>query len=232
MESVFGHLAIKKIWDWLCPRFCLRCGREGNLWCSSCEECFVLSMVRPSCPFCGQGDLPRVCPDCRGQVYLDGVVALASYADPTVRAAITTWKYHGDEQAGELLARFVAKAGSQLAFLGEGWMVCAVPLHISRERARGFNQADKIAAAAAGVGGWRHEKLLRRCRRTAAQATQASGGRAVGSLDGIFKCIGHVPEKVLLCDDVFTSGATMDAAARELKEHGAKEVWGLVMAKG
>ena len=59
-------------------------------------------------------------------------------------------------------------------------------------------------------------------------------GRRVGELDAVFDLVPgiEVPENVLLCDDVFTSGATMDACARVLKEAGAKQVWGYVLAKG
>jgi predicted amidophosphoribosyltransferase len=53
-------------------------------------------------------------------------------------------------------------------------------------------------------------------------------------MDGAFAVLPgvDVPAYVLLCDDVFTSGATMDAAARALKEAGAKTVWGFVIARG
>jgi predicted amidophosphoribosyltransferase len=53
-------------------------------------------------------------------------------------------------------------------------------------------------------------------------------------MDGAFEILSdiRVPEHVLLCDDVFTSGTTMDAVARVLKENGAKTVWGWTLAKG
>ena len=56
----------------------------------------------------------------------------------------------------------------------------------------------------------------------------------MGEMDNVFAVLPgiDVPEHVLLCDDVFTSGTTMDAVARLLKEHGAKTVWGFTLAKG
>jgi predicted amidophosphoribosyltransferase len=56
--------------------------------------------------------------------------------------------------------------------------------------------------------------------------------RKLGDLDGAFRARAASPARVLLCDDVFTSGATLDAAAKCLKQAGAAEVWGFTIAKG
>ncbi len=112
------------------------------------------------------------------------------------------------------------------------WYVTGVPLHVKRARVRGFDQAKMVATWVAETYGLPHETYLRRRVHTLAQAGQE--GRCVGELDGVFDLVpgAHVPQAVLLCDDVFTSGATMDACARVFKEAGTEQVWGMVLARG
>ncbi|NQV89526.1 MAG: ComF family protein [Parcubacteria group bacterium] len=112
------------------------------------------------------------------------------------------------------------------------WHVTNVPLHGRRKRARGFDQAEQVGKWTAALYGLPHANFLTRVIHTLPQAGQT--GRQVGELDLVFAAVpgAQIPEYVLLCDDVFTSGATMDACAKVLKDAGAKQVWGYVLAKG
>lgn len=161
--------------------------------------------------------------------YLDGLIALGTYADPLVQGVLKRWKYHGDPAASEIVSRFLTASSAKISRFATD-AVTFVPLHPSRRNARGFDQAEKIAESIARVLGVPATPLLRRKVRNAQQAKLKS--RVVGDLDKLFVAAKTVPESVLLCDDVFTSGATMDAAAKALKEAGAREVWGFVLAKG
>ncbi len=159
-------------------------------------------------------------------------MALTWYADPAVRRVLTTWKYVGDQAAEEVVRRWIRQKADVLG----GWcwdaVIVPVPLHKKKYRARGFDQAQVIAQIVAKETGKSYANVLRRVRSTLPQAKRGQGERLVGDLDGVFEGIGAVPDRVVLCDDVFTSGATMDAAAKSLKEYGVKEVKGLVIAKG
>jgi predicted amidophosphoribosyltransferase len=112
------------------------------------------------------------------------------------------------------------------------WVVMPVPLHEVRKRQRGFDQAEVIAQEVGKLYCVPVVPLLERVRKTAPQARREA--RQVGEMDEVFAVVSgiEVPKFVLLCDDVFTSGATMDAAARVLKEAGAQMVWGFVLGKG
>lgn len=214
------------------PRFCAGCGKEGMLWCVDCRETHLLQIVGAMCPFCETKGSWRTCQSCCRETFLDGLMALCWYADPAVRRVLTTWKYVGDRAAEEVVRRWIRQKADHL----DGWcqdaVIVPVPLHKRKRCMRGFDQAQVMAQMVAEEIGGEYKNVLRRVRSTLPQAKRGQGERLVGDLDDIFEVVGEVSERVILCDDVFTSGATMDAAAKCLKEHGVKEVRGLVIAKG
>ena len=112
--------------------------------------------------------------------------------------------------------------------------VSFVPLHLSRKRFRGFDQSFSIAQWMGELKQLPVQVLTQRTHRTAPRARTKQEQRHVGEMDHVFSVLNDVdlPQAVLLCDDVFTSGSTMDAMARLLKENGVKTVWGFVLAKG
>lgn len=228
MESLIGNLVIESIW----PRFCIRCGREGVVFCSTCAESYRPKISFAACPFCGRGGSDYVCHDCCQDTFLDGVVSLAVYGDPVIRKAIGLWKYHGDRQAQETIELWIRQLSAGWRIMEEIEVISFVPLHESKKRSRGFDQAQELANMVARVINRPVQKLLIRRKNNRAQAQLFNKHRMVGDLDGIFQAIENLPTFVLLCDDVFTSGSTMDAAAKELKEKGVKAVYGLTLAKG
>jgi predicted amidophosphoribosyltransferase len=141
------------------------------------------------------------------------------------------WKYVGDEAYHDVVERWIHRSDLTLPLELHAPFI-PVPLHVTRRRERGFDQAERFAEQVSTMTGRPVASLLTRVQRTSAQAQRGHAERLVGDLDGIFRVTGEVPEAVILCDDVFTSGATMDAAAKCLKEAGAETVWGLVIARG
>lgn len=230
MESRLCRLA-RSIVDAFAPRFCIRCGREGSLWCTPCLEAYQPTPPRAGCPFCqAQAFSERVCASCQATVYLDGITALGSYADVLMRETINVWKYHGDETVFAPVAMWIRQQGCRYVAWPHEAVISWVPLHAGKTRARGFDQAQFIAQTIARHTGREIRDLLVRKKATSAQASKKD--RCVGELDGTFRVVSVLPPKaVVLCDDVFTSGATMDAAARALKEVGVQWVWGCVLAK-
>jgi ComF family protein len=191
-----------------------------------------MEMPKAVCPFCQEEGSHRACHACRQETFLDGLLALFLYGDPVVRKVLTTWKYVGDKEAKQIVERWVRQRADVIAPWCRDSVMVPVPLHVSKRHSRGFDQAQEMVRMVNEEVGGRSQDLLFRCRRTLPQARRRQEERLVGDLDGIFRVAGDVPERVVLCDDVFTSGATMDAAAKCLKEHGAKEVTGLVIARG
>jgi predicted amidophosphoribosyltransferase len=105
-----------------------------------------------------------------------------------------------------------------------------VPLASARRRSRGYDQSEALARSVGGLVGWPVRPLLRRVVETAPQA-QRRGGQRRDALRGAFRARPNVPERVILVDDVLTSGATAAECGRVLRAAGAKEVGVLTAAR-
>ncbi len=112
-------------------------------------------------------------------------------------------------------------------------VVVPVPLHRSSERERGYNQSElmaRVVAADADLPFGR--RLLRRVRKTAPQIAMAAYEDRRRNIEGAFECRDDLDgQRVLLIDDVVTTGSTMSACAEALKAAGARSVWGLALAR-
>lgn len=231
MEGRFRKMVI----DALFPRFCLSCKDEGQIFCLRCTSNWIAKPEPVACPFCGERGSNRTCSACREGNYLDGLVSYLPYGNPIVREMIGCWKYDGDRSVELTLQQWIERSKDRLRPPLENFIVTHVPIHSSRKRMRGFDQAEVLSTWLGALFAMPVMPLLVRSRKTKPQAKIHHDKRRVGTLDGIFKINSkytELPTRVLLCDDVFTSGATMDAAAKCLKEVGVEEVWGLVIAKG
>lgn len=215
--------------DLLFPRYCISCSKEGQLFCDPCLYAMDFQKGENECPFCGLSSKDSAtCTDCKKEVYLDGLIHLAPYANRMMRSLIEHYKYHGDEQALEYIRLLLQKSAP-----GIPWgVIVPVPLAKARERQRGYDQAKEIAKVLAEVSGHEYLDCLTRIIWTKPRAQLSREKRLVGDLDNIFATKGLLPLGIILVDDVFTSGATMDAAAKVLKEQGVQSVWGFTLAKG
>ena len=132
----------------------------------------------------------------------------------------------------EEFVRFFAKQikESQQAFLVQVQPECIVPvpLHPSRLRTRGFNQAELLASALEGETGIPMRKLLIKCKKTKDQKSLSKNQRIKNVKDAYEvdeKALGgHIPDSVLLLDDVITTGSTLSACAETLKAKGVAKV--------
>jgi predicted amidophosphoribosyltransferase len=197
-------------------------------------QTWTLFPARQTCAFCARAGTARTCADCRAWTYLDGLSYLSPYANVSVRKLIGAWKYYTDRTAEPILEILLRRAAATMSPPALAFFATHVPLHESRARERGFDQAQTVAMFASDIFGIPREDYLHRARKTNQQASASKDNRQVGKMDGAFETNSDavIPDHILLCDDVFTSGSTMDAAARALKEAGAKTVWGYVIARG
>jgi len=218
--------------DLLFPRWCVGCGREGDFICPSCLKSLP-RVTPPLCPRCG---LPQssdtLCASCLGwQAEIDGIRAPFRF-DGVIRQAVHELKYRNLRALAGQLAQLISDYLLDNPVPGE--VLVPVPLHPRRLRERGYNQSLLLAKELAKLAGLPvADDCLVRERHTSPQARTATVGERRGNVAGAFACRDRRLEgkPVILIDDVSTSGATLDACARALKQAGAASVWGLVLAR-
>ncbi len=237
------HPFWRGILDLLYPPRCEACGllRREPI----CEECrAAIELVRPPvCEVCGEPFDPRArgaptCARCRrGGQRPFSVARSAAYYEGPLAKAIRRFKYEGQLVVGKPLGAIMVEglAGEAAEGLKPETVdvVCAVPRHASRLGGRGFNQSEVLAEAVAGAIGKPLKALLERTRPTLPQVDLPAASRA-GNVRGAFAArLTEVIEgqRVLLIDDLFTTGATMRECARVLRRSGAGEVRVFALAR-
>lgn len=228
---------LRAVSDLLAPRECVLCGRAGAWLCAACGS--RIPLLIPACPVCRKETAGgRAHASCAAHLSLDGCLAAASLSLAPIERLIYGCKYHGLRSAAAALAHLIARAaGASPAFTA--WMrtnhpvLSPLPLHPQRERARGYNQASLIARALARELMLPCRTLLTRIKPTADQVKLTREARR-NNLDGAFSLargIVEIPPAVILVDDVVTTGATFDAAARILRNARTDmSIWGVAAA--
>jgi ComF family protein len=149
------------------------------------------------------------------------------WLDDLARSAVHQLKYAGWPRVTDSLARLMVP----LIVAQPGAVLVPVPLSRSRARRRGYNQAERLASALArGSGLGFRPDLLRRVRDTRTQTALAPEARQA-NVAGAFVEAGQSEARVVLVDDVFTTGATLAAAATALLEAGAESVGAVTFAR-
>jgi ComF family protein len=151
--------------------------------------------------------------------------------DGAIREAIHGLKYRNLRAAaprlGGLLAVWMEKAPV------DGDLLVPVPLHRRQLRNRGYNQSAILAAEVSkGAGLALARNALTRIRDSVPQVSLSSRLERARNVEGGFRCAGDVKgARVVLVDDVVTTGSTMSACAETLKSAGARSVWGIALAR-
>jgi len=210
-------------------RDCLLCLDNAGMrpLCSSCED--LVPRAGSLCPGCARSlAVPGPggpCP-CRRRP-LDALVAAFEYRFPLDRL-VQRFKFAGDLAVGDFLGTALAQA---VAGGARPDLVLPSPASDRRLRERGFNPAAVLAKRVARELDvpW-HPALLRKVRHTPPQTGLPRKSRE-RNLRGAFRCAGVEGLRVVLVDDVTTTGATLEALARELRRAGAREVGGWVVAR-
>lgn len=166
-----------------------------------------------------------------GIQWLDRVTAASAFDRPILRRAIHTFKYRRIPGVAVALGEVLADTSRCITLESGLPVLCPVPLHWTRKFARGFNQSELLARHVARHRIWECRSLLRRTRATGAQA-QRNREQRLQAMTKAFAIRMPIPHRVLLIDDVFTTGTTLDACAGALKAGGAQIVEALVLGRG
>jgi ComF family protein len=228
--------------DFWFPWSCAVCrtgfeGRSGPL-CAKCYGALRKLEDEPSCPVCA-ASLPMPgspCPYCKGKGWpnFERVVRLTSYHDP-VGAMIRHMKYHRGWGLGEELAKRLLLQERVNAVLRQTQVLVPVPLHWRRQLERGYNQAEVIARCLGTAGPRRIPvaRPVRRVRNTETQTHLHSHAKRARNLRDAFALVDGrriAGRHVTLVDDVWTTGATMQAMARVLKTARPASISAIVVA--
>ena len=233
-----GRLARAAL-DAVLPPRCLACGEivaEPGALCGDCWSDLTF-LGEPACLQCGYpfeldfGE-PVRCGAClaRPPAY-DRARAAFAYEDP-VRAMLISLKHADRTDLVPGLARWLARAAEPL--LAEADCVAPVPLHAKRLRRRRFNQAAMLAKHLSDAAGIAFEPMLLNRRRDTASQGHLSPTARRRNVEHAFRAPGPARiegRRILLVDDVLTTGATLEACARTLKRAGARGVDAVTVAR-
>jgi ComF family protein len=184
----------------------------------------------PYCEHCGRPLRLNTCPYCQSHpLQIDGMRAVAVF-EGNLRRVIHAFKYEHRPELAPVLASLMTDYLTASPMPVDA--VIPVPLHPSRERERGYNQSALLAHALAQqtqVPVLAHALTRTRITRSQVELNAQARHANVRNAFAADACMNGA--RVLLIDDVCTTGATMDACGIALKERGAKSVWGLAVAR-
>ena len=232
--------AAKLALDIALPTLCVSCREpvEGD---GVCAECWgKLSFIEP--PYCPRLGIPFVYDPGPDMLSMEAIANPPAYTraraavryDEIARTLVHALKYHDRTDLAPAMGRWMARAGREL--LDGADMLIPVPLHWRRAWGRRFNQSGALARAIEGQSGVKlRGDLLQRVRATEQQVGLTRAQRA-SNVQGAFQLSAEAKSivqgrRMVLIDDVLTSGATLDACARALLRAKASQVDVLVFAR-
>ncbi len=228
----------KLILDILFPKRCVGCGKLGYYFCQKCigKISFTTHQI---CPVCGKRAIGGAThPICKTAYTIDGLTSFFHY-DGVIRQAVKLLKY---KFVSDLAKEFIglipfSSFNNETMKQFNNVVLIPIPLHPSRLRFRGFNQAEVLAKLLAAILNIPvRTTILKRIKKTTPQVEMKDKKKRLANMQNVFSvnqsAIDNHQSTIFLFDDVFTTGATLRAAANILKRAGAKKVWGVVMAHG
>jgi len=233
--------ALRFTLDVALPPLCPSCREPLGDGVGLCATCWSkLSLIEP--PYCARLGIPFVYDPGPGMLSMEAIAAPPAYEraratvryDDVARALVHGFKYGDRLDLAPMMGRWMARAGRELLTGADA--LIPVPLHWRRLWARRFNQSAALAGAISGVADVPVlHGVLKRVRATPQQVGLSKPQRA-DNVQGAFKVVGErkaaiTGRRVILVDDVLTSGATADTCARALLRAGAAQVDVLVFAR-
>ena len=206
---------------------------------SLCDDCAIQLASLESAPFCDRCGLPvqeldAPCARClgKGVPHFERVIRLGVFQDP-LKHLIHQMKYHRRWPIAEMLAKKLVAHEPAKALLSESDVLVPVPLHPFRHISRGYNQAEVIARTIGHLCKLPVMSAIVRARRTPMQTTMPSSAQRIENMTDAFLLVrekGIRGKHVVLIDDVTTTGATLQSAARALVQSKPASVCALVIA--
>jgi ComF family protein len=233
-QSGFGFSLYHFIWqtaDWLYPPVCAGCGKPDSRFC---RDCFsqVITIAKPICEICGAPIQPNEkCPECEDHPpRFDRLRSWSVFSGP-LREALHSLKYKSNLGIAEILAQPLISILNE-----EKWdfdVVIPIPLGKSHLRQRGYNQAQAIARPISlAMNRVLLSNAVTRVKETSSQINLTPVQRYANLQDAFLANPAKLNgRKVLLVDDVATTGATLNSCAEALRAVGVSKVYCITVAK-
>lgn len=216
--------------DLIFPKKCV-CGKWDTLLCDSCKAKINYKSSQ-TCPLCRKLSANgKTCPACRHKTALTGVMIFGSH-ETVLKKLIWNYKYELIKALSVPLSEMlVMKFGSELK--RKKPVVTFVPLSKNRMNWRGFNQSELLAKEVSSKLELELQPLLKRVGKGKTQVGLRRRER-IKNLKGRIEPLAGIAadnKKVVIVDDVYTSGATLEECARVLRKKGFREIYGLVISR-
>ena len=219
--------------DLLFPKRCVGCDVEGAFLCGECSD-DLPTLEPPYCFICSQpGDLMvRLCVRCwERPLQIDGIRSPYRF-EGAIRNAVHSLKYRNLRAMAPVLAGLLADFVVSQSI--EADLLVPAPLHPRRERSRGYNQSLLLARETGALLNMETSSdALRRVQNTPSQASVSSEDERLANVVNAFQASPDLVggRRVIILDDVCTTGATLEACSLALKAAGALSVQGLTVAR-
>lgn len=223
----FANQALNFLNSCLFPASCVNCGKADVIFCNEClrmakqaqQICFVCKNFSES------GYTHKQCLNPKAPKQL-----LCAYEYQSISKLIKAFKYDQIIEAGQicahLLGNFIAMKGLNL----NEYTITFVPMHKRKQNLKLFNHAQMLAEQLASTNQAKIEQLLTKQINTKPQANLKKEQRIL-NLKEVFKCALRTPGKIILIDDVFTTGSTLNECCSELFAAGAEEIICITLAR-
>lgn len=236
---------LKSVINLLYPRRCAICGEivfpEASLIHPACIS-KISPIKSPSCKKCGKeviGEYMEYCYDCsRHPRTFDGGMALLQYNE-AAKHSMAAVKYKNRREYLDFYAAAIDSRFRKKALRLGAHVLAPVPIHSSRRRMRGYNQAEELAVRLSERWGIPVDRdLLVRRKKTAPQRELNQAERLKNLQEAFtvnpkrFSGSVGIPESVILIDDIYTTGSTIEACTRALRKAGVKRVYFVVICIG
>jgi ComF family protein len=221
---------LKSIIDWILPDKCMVCGRDTEIGSLFCSECFgsVVFVDFPYCKVCGKlldtsYSNELTCKMCQNtERFFEAGRSLFLYNNSAKRI-IMRIKKEADEHIARKCSQLLCNRYE--SFIERNDLIVPVPSHFFRILKRGFNPSTLIAKYIAKISEIPMDtKVMKRTKRTGYQKNKTLQERQENVKNAFIVCKDVQNKRILLVDDVMTTGSTLSECSRILQEHGAKSV--------
>lgn len=228
---------LKSIKNVFLPPLCFCCEKkilEGYL-CQNCQE-KLMFLHPPLCRFCAKPlrkNLTNICKNCQKKTFpYERLLSILAYKEPLI-SLIHPFKYTNCDYLGKFLSSLMINRLKKIGFKGYDYdFVTAVPMHKYKLKSRGYNQAEILGKSLSNYFQIPFQNDIIYDISIRPQQVKLSFQKRKENIEGAFKVKKKLKDKkLILVDDIFTTGSTVKACSKALKDKGAQKITVMTLAK-